>query len=139
MMLSLVDACLGRLPGQAAPCCRAPLLRLLSPLRPHCMHSLQCRAPVPATAAAAAGGFRPAHARAVATAAAPAAAEDFFATNAVTFGGLGLSAEVCGALQHAGYPRPAHSQVGRQRERQWAGGGVAWQQADHCIWQLLLS
>jgi hypothetical protein len=58
----------------------------------------------------------------VATAAAPAAAEDFFATNAVTFGGLGLSTEVCGALQHAGYPRPAHSQVGRQRERQWAGG-----------------
>lgn len=105
-MLSLVDACLGRLPSPAAGPCR-PLLRLLSPARTSreipCRQQLLLLRP----GAAAAPGLRGQHAHA----ALAAAAEDFYATNAVTFGGLGLTAEVCGALQHAGYPRPAHAQV----------------------------
>jgi hypothetical protein len=41
----------------------------------------------------------------------PAAAEDFFASSAVTFSGMGLADELCSALKHAGYPQPAHAQV----------------------------
>lgn len=104
-MLSLVDACLGRLP--TVPSSR-PLLRLLA--RPAAHHCLQLPLPL---AAAAAVSAQPPHSRPLSTLGAlPEAAEDFFASSAVTFGGLGLGSEVCGALQQAGYPRPAHAQVG---------------------------
>lgn len=106
LMLSLVDACLGRLP--TVPSSR-PLLRLLA-ARPAAHHSL--RSPLPLAAAAAAVSEQVRHARASSTpGAVPEAAEDFFASSAVTFSGLGLGEEVCGALQQAGYSRPAHAQV----------------------------
>lgn len=106
-MLSLVDACLGRLP--TVPSSR-PLLRLLA-AQPHAHLSL--RSPQPFTAAAATVSARPRHVRALSTpGAVPEAAEDFFAGATVTFSGLGLGTEVCGALQKAGYSRPAHAQVG---------------------------
>ncbi|KAL4422948.1 hypothetical protein ABPG75_009145 [Micractinium tetrahymenae] len=104
-MLSLVDACLGRL--HAVPSSR-PLLRVLA-ARPTAHHALSL--PLPLAAAAAAVSVQPRHARALSTVAAvPEAAEDFYAGSTVTFGGLGLGAELCGALQQAGYSRPAHAQ-----------------------------
>lgn len=109
-MLSLVDACLGRLPVPAAPY-RAPLLQLLGPFRPRSIQIAPNRIHVVAASAAGGDLAQKRHAHA-----APAAAEDFFAGGAVTFGTLGLSPEVSGALQHAGFQRPAHAQV-RRRQR----------------------
>ena len=106
-MLSFVDACLGRLPGPAAPC--RPLLRLLKPLPSNGMQRgalLQSYAAASSRSSAAVP--TPRHATPAA-----ASAEDFYSGSTVTFGTLGLSNEICSALQHAGFTRPSQAQVCR--------------------------
>lgn len=103
-MLSFVDACLGRLPG---PLVQAPrLVRLIAPLR---LRPALTAAPRHfAGPAAGAAGALAQRSRRLHVAA---AVDDFYAASSVTFSSLGLSDDVCAALQAAGYPRPAHAQA----------------------------
>ena len=107
-MLTLLEA----VRGLPAPAC-TPLLRVLA-ARPPFAHALRRRwnmhaAPaLPRLAALSTASVGEAQ---------PPAAEDFYASSAVSFSSLGLSAEVCSALAAAGFQRPAHAQVRRRRRR----------------------
>lgn len=102
--LSIVDACLGRLPR---PLQGRMLARLLTPQRLQAAHCMPFR-----MVSAAAGAVRsPSRLHATNVEVVPAAAEDFYATTATTFSSMGLRDDVSTALQAAGFPRPAHAQV----------------------------